>query len=115
MRIEIREGAFLGIVRDLGQGRIWKSVVMTLAETPAGTIESEVAPPVARQDSNGWKRTSTHSQNLQPKICSDYKMLKDQDGAEMERRAKQYLHPSFVTPLMILYSAHRQDPSITVF
>jgi hypothetical protein len=69
-------------------------------ETPAGTIESEVAPPVARQDLNGWKRTSTHSQNLQPKICSDYKMLKDQDGAEMERRAKQYLLQLDTHPLL---------------
>jgi hypothetical protein len=41
----------------------------------------------ATSTSNGARRTSTHPQNLQPKICPVYKINRDKDGAEIERTA----------------------------
>ena len=42
VRMEIRERAFLRLAADLRQGIIWKAMVITLAETPAGDMETEV-------------------------------------------------------------------------
>jgi hypothetical protein len=55
---------------------------MTLAETPTNReIWRLKWPPLIQ----GRRRTSTHPQNLQPKICPAYKMFSDKSGTEAGR------------------------------
>lgn len=45
-------------------------------------METEVAPPVARQGSQ-WRDENTNT-NMQPKICPTYRNCGDKDGTETE-------------------------------
>ena len=108
---------------DLGRGRsLWR---VNLPESPCsveyGTWGSQPGPFC------GGTRTTTYRQNLRPHICLEYNMcrnigIKEKNGAEIEGMANQWLvqidippigRKQFLTLLMILSYACRQEPSIT--